>query len=85
MFSLVMVLKSLGLIADRANNGLVAFEMVKTSFKCCPYRLVLMDVNMRVMDGIESTQKICEFIQEFEQTYPGKVCLEIAGLTADTS
>ena len=38
--------------SDGASNGLIAFEKVKKSFECCPYKIVLMDVNMPVMGGL---------------------------------
>jgi CheY-like chemotaxis protein len=55
ILTLDLVLRNLGILADQAGNGLVAFEMVKNSFKCCPYRLVFMDINMPVMDGLEAS------------------------------
>jgi len=54
-----------GLKCDQATNGLIAYEKVKENLKkkCCNqnYKLILMDLNMPVMDGFESTEKILEF------------------------
>jgi CheY-like chemotaxis protein len=48
------ILKKLGLSADAVPNGAEAFIAIQTK----PYDLVLMDVNMPVMDGIEATKRI---------------------------
>ena len=50
----VITLKKMGYIADVAENGLQAINLLKSK----PYDLVLMDVQMPVMDGIEATGKI---------------------------
>jgi len=53
---LKMMLLDLNLSCDIAENGLEAFEKVQEK----EYDLVLMDENMPVMNGIESTKKIRE-------------------------
>jgi signal transduction histidine kinase/CheY-like chemotaxis protein len=57
-------LKSMGIEADTANNGLEAFT--KYSMNPEKYDVIFMDVQMPVMDGVETTQEILEFEKEEE-------------------
>lgn len=62
-----------GVDVDIANNGQVALEKIQTK----KYDLVLMDVKMPVMDGLEATRRIREMGEEYFKNVP------ILGLTAN--
>ncbi len=54
-------LKGLGEVPEEAENGLVGLNKVKqrSACVCCHrYKLILMDINMPVMDGTQSTKEI---------------------------
>lgn len=56
-------------------NGLLAFE----AFKENSFDVVLMDIHMPVMDGLESTSKI----REFEASQPSRPPTAIIAMTAN--
>jgi CheY-like chemotaxis protein len=71
---ILLHLTKLGFVIDIANNGLEAVTMVKDK----KYDLVLMDLMMPVMDGLEASIKIRQ--EEVKQ----RERLPIIGLTANT-
>jgi len=44
---------SFKLKSDSAINGAIAVQKFQDSLACCPYRVIFIDVNMPVMDGLE--------------------------------
>jgi CheY-like chemotaxis protein len=67
-------LSKYGYKIDIANNGKEALEKVK----CNRYQLIIMDLMMPVMDGLEASREI----RKYEDTLPYNT--PIIGLTANT-
>lgn len=71
---IVSILKSMGLKIDVANNGLEGFEKRRNN----TYDLIFMDIQMPIMDGIESAHEMLDYeIDEDEDHVP------IVALTAN--
>lgn len=73
-------------IRKKARNGMEAFEYVKARIhnnrcsKCKNYNLVLMDINMPILDGINATIKI----REYEKANNSSISPIIALTAAET-
>lgn len=70
-----LTLRHMGLTCDVAKNGMEAFEMHKEN----NYQVILMDMQMPVLDGINATQKI----RSFETEHPEREAAFIIALTAN--
>ena len=62
---------------ERAENGRIAVDMLKASSETKKYDLVLMDIQMPVMNGLEATKEI----RDDEDYYVSHI--PIIALTAD--
>jgi two-component system, sensor histidine kinase and response regulator len=69
------MLEAAGIVAEIANNGQEAVEMVKSSGKPSKYKLVFMDLQMPLMDGYTATREIRK-LKDYKD-------LPIAAMTAD--
>jgi len=73
------VLKKFGLVFDLAENGQQAFECYQQN----RYDLILMDINMPIMDGIESFKHIRAAYSRGESPYVPVVALTANALVGD--
>jgi CheY-like chemotaxis protein len=71
------LLEQLGYRADVANNGLEAIEALERQ----PYDVVLMDVQMPELDGLDATRQICE--RWPEETRPHIIAMTANALPED--
>jgi CheY-like chemotaxis protein len=72
-------LEDLGLEVTLANNGLEAFEKRKNN----QFDLIFMDIQMPVLDGIEATQEILDYEEDYDQHHIPIVALTANALKGD--
>lgn len=72
-------LEDLGLEITIANNGLEAFEKRKNG----NYDIIFMDIQMPVLDGIEATQEILDFEEDYGQNHIPIIALTANALKGD--
>ncbi len=72
-------LEDLGLEVTIANNGLEAFEKRKNG----TYDIIFMDIQMPVLDGIEATQEILDFEEDYGQHHIPIIALTANALKGD--
>jgi len=72
-------LEDLGLTVTVANNGLEAFEKRKNG----EYDLIFMDIQMPVLDGMEATQEILDFEEDYDQHHIPIIALTANALKGD--
>ncbi len=73
------ILIKYGIEVELANNGLEAFDKVKNN----KYDLILMDIQMPVMDGIEATNEILNYEKEENLKHTPIVALTANALKGD--
>ena len=73
------ILEDFGLTVDLANNGLEAFEKRQNS----EYDLLFMDIQMPVMDGIESAREILDYEEKEEVPHVPIIALTANALKGD--
>ena len=62
---------------DRAENGKIAYELIKADEFESPYDLIFMDIQMPVMNGLDATRAIRKLDSEYAKRVP------IIAMTAD--
>ncbi|MDD2265527.1 nitrate- and nitrite sensing domain-containing protein [Sulfuricurvum sp.] len=72
-------LEDLGLEITIANNGLEAFEKRKNG----NFDIIFMDIQMPVLDGIEATQEILDFEEDYAQHHIPIIALTANALKGD--
>ncbi len=72
-------LEDLGLTITIANNGLEAFEKRKNG----NFDVIFMDIQMPVLDGIEATQEILDFEEDYGQHHTPIIALTANALKGD--
>ena len=84
------LLKLNGHTVDTASNGLLGLEKLKNTYEAQEYDMVLTDLQMPVMDGIEATDRFRKFeseeIEKKSKLADGKAAkrLLIVGMSANS-
>ena len=74
------ILERAGIIAEAVSEGIKAVELIKNSIKLhTPYDAVLMDIQMPNMSGLDATQ----IIRQWEQQYSEHKAIPIIALSAN--
>ena len=71
------LLEMYGATCSRAENGKVAYELIKEKGKDHPFDLIFMDIQMPVMNGLEATRAIRKLDFDYAKNVP------IIAMTAD--
>jgi len=72
-------LEDLGLTVTLANNGLEAFQKRKSG----KFDIVFMDIQMPVLDGVEATQEILDYEEDFDVPHVPIIALTANALKGD--
>ncbi|PHR55366.1 MAG: hybrid sensor histidine kinase/response regulator [Arcobacter sp.] len=72
-------LEDIGIKVDLANNGLEAFEKRKNN----QYDVIFMDIQMPVLDGVEATQEILEYEEDYKVEHTPIIALTANALKGD--
>lgn len=74
-----IILNDLGLDVTIVENGKVAFERYKENL----YDLIFMDINMPIMDGIETLKVIKKYEKEYQKTHTPIIALTANAIQTD--
>ena len=66
-----------GIVCQRAENGKVAYELIKEVAEDKPFDLIFMDIQMPVMNGLDATRAIRKLDFDYAKNVP------IIAMTAD--
>ncbi len=72
-------LEDIGLTVQLANNGLEAFEKRKNN----QFDVIFMDIQMPVLDGVEATQEILEYEEDYNVEHTPIIALTANALKGD--